>query len=316
MFFYSVLTNFFLILTYCNNNAKIKTVKILFILTIFGGFMDKGFNNPNVVFNFQDNFDKGIQLLTVGYNDFNYIESIKYPRMISSRYTIHYVFSGSGKIFIDDKVYPIKAKQFFFLPTGCKICYYPNEDDKWTYFWITFTGHHAEDFISTLQISKKCPVVSAPDDLSESEFYDFAQDISSKRQISYYKAKSMLYLVADALCTSKQVGGFTNFIVKEAKEMLKLNYDSRELSLENVASALHISHSYLSKIFKVKTGKTLVEYLIDVRLSAAADLLKNTNLSARQISFNVGYSDEIHFLKQFKKRYGVTTKEYREKNRE
>ena len=276
--------------------------------------MEKGFKNPSVRYSFPDSFDKDLHITAVGYDDFDYVKPNKIPKTLSSKYVIHYVFSGSGKIFIEDKVYPIKAKQFFFLPAGCKLCYYPNENDNWSYFYITFAGTCAEDFVNTLLVSKNTPVVSAPDELLEADFYAFAQEISNKKQVSYYKAKAILYLIADALCKTQQTGGFTNSLVKDAKEMIKSNYDNRSFSVDLIANELHVSHSYLAKIFKLKTGKTLVEYLIDVRFAAAIDMLVNTNLTARQISFNVGYNDEIHFLKQFKKKYGVTTKEYRQKN--
>ena len=276
--------------------------------------MDKSFKNPSVTYNFPDSFDKGLHVTGVGYDDFNYVKPYKVPRILSSRYVIHYVFSGSGKLFIEDNVYQVKAKQFFFLPAGSKLYYYPNENDKWTYFWLTFSGDNAVDFVNTLSIGKKNPVVSAPDDLSEAELFAFAQEISNKKQVNYYKAKSMLYLIADALCKTQQTGGFINSLVKDAKEMIKLNYDNREFTVDLIANELHVSHSYLVKVFKQKTGKTLVEYLIDIRLAAAIDMLVNTNLTARQISYNVGYNDEIHFLKQFKKKYGLTTKEYRQKN--
>ena len=62
-------------------------------------------------------------------------------------------------------------------------------------------------------------------------------------------------------------------------------------------------------------GKTPNEYIIELRLQFAKKLLDNTNLSIRQISENVDYSDQYFFSRLFKKHMGVSPQNYRNKNK-
>ncbi|WP_312729295.1 helix-turn-helix transcriptional regulator, partial [Enterococcus sp.] len=66
------------------------------------------------------------------------------------------------------------------------------------------------------------------------------------------------------------------------------------------------SPTYLSKIFKEATGVSPINYLIEIRLKRAKDMLKNDNLTIKEVASAVGYQDAYHFSKSFKKLYGVS----------
>lgn len=85
---------------------------------------------------------------------------------------------------------------------------------------------------------------------------------------------------------------------------------AQEISLEEIAQTLGVTPQYLSKIFRNETGRTFKEHLIDLRISEARRLLRGTPLSAREISYAVGYNDPNYFVRLFKKITGLTPKEY------
>lgn len=76
------------------------------------------------------------------------------------------------------------------------------------------------------------------------------------------------------------------------------------------------SHSHFIKLFKNSTGKTIIEYITDLRLSYAEKLLSDTDLSIITIASNVGYDTPSFFTQKFKKKYGVTPIKYRSSVRE
>ena len=80
-------------------------------------------------------------------------------------------------------------------------------------------------------------------------------------------------------CTNFCVTPIGN-IARDAMRIIESNYADGDFNVESIANLLHISHSYLSKIFKKKTGDTLNKYLIYVRIKKSAELLKETDLSA------------------------------------
>lgn len=100
-------------------------------------------------------------------------------------------------------------------------------------------------------------------------------------------------------------------IINEAINFLKSNYGSYELNINETAVRTFLSPSYFSKLFKEVTGRNFSEYLQDIRISAACNLLRNTEKKVIEIMADVGFKDMKHFNRLFKKIIGKTPSEYR-----
>lgn len=100
-------------------------------------------------------------------------------------------------------------------------------------------------------------------------------------------------------------------IIKSVKDYIIGHYNNDQLSLKVIAQHVKISPSHLSKVFSQETGQTLTEYLTQVRIGKAMELLKTTRRKSFEIAFDVGYNDPHYFSNLFKKITGMTTKEYR-----
>lgn len=88
---------------------------------------------------------------------------------------------------------------------------------------------------------------------------------------------------------------------------------AEELSVDDLASLASLSRFYFIRLFKKRTGCTPHEYLINTRLNHAKYLLKNTNLTIKEICFASGFADESRFCTCFRDCEGVRPSEYREK---
>lgn len=104
----------------------------------------------------------------------------------------------------------------------------------------------------------------------------------------------------------------TQILLNKALDFVNANYSDEGLNIQKVADYLHISQSYLSLIFKKETGETFLKYLVSVRLNAAVELLHGTYKTA-EIAERVGYPDISYFSYFFKKNYGLSPREYRNK---
>ena len=104
--------------------------------------------------------------------------------------------------------------------------------------------------------------------------------------------------------TSKQ-------IIKEAKDYILSNYVNPELSLEIICRHLHLSPAYFSSLFKKETGQTYINYLTDIRLNKAVELLSTTDEKTYMIAEKVGYLEQNYFSYVFKKKFGVSPTKYR-----
>lgn len=103
-------------------------------------------------------------------------------------------------------------------------------------------------------------------------------------------------------------------IIEKAKSYIRDNY-KKDISLDEVSREVDISPYYFSKLFKKETGGNFIEYLTEIRLRNARELLKDSGLSIKEICAESGYSDPNYFSRIFKKYEGVTPSEFRERLR-
>lgn len=100
-------------------------------------------------------------------------------------------------------------------------------------------------------------------------------------------------------------------VIDKAKEYIGTKYN-KDISLDDVSREVDISPYYFSKIFKEATGENFIEYVTNIRISKAKELLQNSELSMKEICAAVGYSDPNYFSRTFKKNVGVTPTEFKE----
>ncbi|WP_226527235.1 response regulator [Metabacillus niabensis] len=101
-------------------------------------------------------------------------------------------------------------------------------------------------------------------------------------------------------------------LVKSVLSIIEHSY-MEDLSLSVLADQAGFNSSYLSRLFKLETGAGFVQYLRNVRMKHACRLLKKTELTNKDVAKEVGFWDEKHFRRTFKKDIGLTPGEYREK---
>lgn len=100
--------------------------------------------------------------------------------------------------------------------------------------------------------------------------------------------------------------------IDQVKKYIEANYHDK-LTVDTLAEHIRFSRSYLSVMFKQTTGMTLGEYMLKVRMEKAQKLLKESKLKNYEISQAVGYEDYVHFSKLFKRFFGFSPKEYKQK---
>lgn len=93
--------------------------------------------------------------------------------------------------------------------------------------------------------------------------------------------------------------------------IVRERYSQNMLSVGFIADELNITQPYLSSFFKKATGQTIVEYIAKIRLQEAKRLLAETDCTVAHIACAVGYSNDIGFIRFFKKYEGITPGQYR-----
>lgn len=99
-------------------------------------------------------------------------------------------------------------------------------------------------------------------------------------------------------------------VVRSVKNYIESHY-AEKITLESVAGEVFVSPNYLSGLFKKELGTGFSDYLTEVRLRKAKDLLADVKLSVEEVSLRSGYKDPRYFCSVFHRRTGMSPSEYR-----
>jgi len=100
-------------------------------------------------------------------------------------------------------------------------------------------------------------------------------------------------------------------LIRQAKDHIDQHYMEAELSLNEIATLTNLSSSHFSMVFAQETRQTFKDYLTEVRIQKAKELLRTTALRSSEISYHVGYNDPHYFSFIFKKKTGFSPSEFR-----
>mgnify|MGYP001444979548 CR=1 FL=1 len=100
-------------------------------------------------------------------------------------------------------------------------------------------------------------------------------------------------------------------VISRVLELINEQLSSHTLSLKSIADEVYLNATYLGRIFKEQMGETFSNYLINLRINKAKELLSDPAMKVYEVSEQVGYSDTAYFTKLFKSRVGVTPFEYK-----
>lgn len=144
-----------------------------------------------------------------------------------------------------------------------------------------------------------------PETLKE-ELYPFSLERCVNRQELQKKMYEFTRLIHEKILQESQ----KSELVEQVIEYLERHY-TEELNLNDIANEFFIAPNYLYKKFKEKKDMTVMQYLENIRMNKAVELLKNTNISVTMVAGMTGYNDSNYFSRIFKKNYGISPREFR-----
>ncbi|MGN0298074.1 MAG: AraC family transcriptional regulator [Lachnospiraceae bacterium] len=241
-----------------------------------------------------------------------------------NHFLFHYVLSGVGTLMADNKkgetqTYHIKSMQGFMIFPNQITTYIADKDVPWEYVWIEFDGLRVKGMLEMAGLTEDTPIYHARmKDLREmmrdEMLYIINNANSSPFHLIGHSYLFLDYLVRSAAGLRITTGSnLRDFYIHEALEYIEHNFQNN-ITVENIAEVCGLNRSYFGKIFKEAIGKTPQEFLLNFRMSKAAELLKLTSLSIGDIGKAVGYDNSLHFSRAFKNIYGISPREWRNQN--
>ena len=123
--------------------------------------------------------------------------------------------------------------------------------------------------------------------------------------------RSILDHLAKNMVSSVYSG--SSALITQGLRIINRSY-TEKITLSDISKSLHVNPTYFSSLFTREMGKTFSEYLMELRISKAEELLKNTGLSILDAATASGFDDQSYFTKVFRKHTGLTPGKYREQH--
>jgi two-component system response regulator YesN len=136
--------------------------------------------------------------------------------------------------------------------------------------------------------------------------------LSEITTVEHFRDRLQDILVSALTYRDSQANHQHGLMLQQVHDYIDQHYMDANLSLNEVASQVNLSPSHFSTVFSQETGQTFKEYLTEVRIRRAKELLRSTTLKSFEISYQIGYSDPHYFSYVFRKHTGVSPKEYRQ----
>lgn len=214
----------------------------------------------------------------------------RYGPAVRNYTLIHFVESGEGVFCKEGKSYTVHAGEAFIILPDEITLYYASEDHPWSYRWIGFDG------TLTARFAELPPVISC----SPQKGKEILEAIENDGMSEYRIAALLFQLYAELFASEKP----HNHYVRRVKNLISTLY-MQDLRVEEIAEKMNLDRRYLSRLFKEKTGQTVQEYLISVRMEAAKKQLSR-GASVAEAAKLSGYEDVCNFSKMFKKIFGIS----------
>ena len=254
-------------------------------------------------------FDEGFGISTIGYHDFSRYYVPEFNSRVQNFYTLHFVLSGKGTLKTGGKTYNISEGQMFFLPPNTEICYYPTQEEPWEYVWFAFSRDEIAQYSAFAGFSANAPVSRIKNFEKTKYILKKLFDKLLLNECGHFKALSAFFDILEQYNESDELTG-----IKLVKKLIDENFASAGFNIEQLCRDVNISHSHLLRLFKKEYDITLVKYIISKRIDLACELLCTTDLSVSSVAFSCGFTDEIHFMKSFKKATGYSATKFRKQH--
>jgi AraC family transcriptional regulator of arabinose operon len=257
-----------------------------------------------------ENSTEYLQVNCLGYYEFENIGHERYRKYGRNDFLLIYNHVGKAVARSNGIDYDIGNGTIVLFHPREEHYYKLSEEGQVKSFWIHFTGYGALSILQKLKIAdKNIYTIGQNDEIPT--ITRIARNEIQERRIGFELYTSSLLMQLLTLVSRKYLNsGFSSKLLENSNKLdLSINYlhsnYKKNITVSELADLAGFCVSRYINLFKKITGSTPKDYLIKFRLQKSKELMRDTNLTLRQISFIVGFEDQLYFSRVFKKYEGV-----------
>lgn len=243
-----------------------------------------------------------------------------------------YVKSGTGQFYTKESDYKVqeleyKPQTLIVVPPETTHCFTINTHSE--YIFIRFTTNYIESYIGKNIANAFCTSsYKAEIELCEQDmntvsclFNIIQQEVEHKGDCSNYLQQQWLNSILVLVARNIIHNTFSSELFSDESNgaMYMLQYIQQHihqpelLNTEALSKIFNLSQNYIGHYFKRNFQETLQQYVTRNRIKMVENLLLNSNMTIKEITYNMGYADSCHLVKSFQKFYGTSPLKYRKK---
>jgi AraC family transcriptional regulator of arabinose operon len=227
-----------------------------------------------------------------------------------------YCAEGAGWCEIAGRRHEIGKDQLLVIPASCPHVYGASKKKPWTIHWFHVVGSNLPFYLENLQVTREKPVVPLGGDVQLFSLFEEVQEALEHGFAAthlIYAAHSLTHLMGLILRHKEEYwrGEITvRERIQKSVEFMK-GHLREPLNVGTLAALVNLSRSHFTTSFRRVTGYAPLSYLNHLRMQRAVQLLNTTDLPIKQISDQLGFSDQFYFSRAFSKMHNHSPSEHR-----
>lgn len=230
-------------------------------------------------------------------------------------YQMIYIVQGSGTFQNNNGTYNVREGSLMIVHPDCWHRYKPNYQTGWTEYYIGFNGAGVDLFMRHRLFSEAQPVIHVGEREVMADIFLNIFELAEKEQPGYqfiaagYIVKLLGHLIAFDKrrdFTGKRIAEIIEEARFEMRNRVSDNFNPEEFAEKNT-----IGYSWFRRMFKNYTGLSPHQYYLQLKIIRAKGLLRTSNLTIKEISYECGFESIHYFSRLFKQKTGLTPGEYR-----
>lgn len=230
---------------------------------------------------------------------------------------LFYCVQGKGYYTLDGHTFTLNPNQYVIVPATDKpLVYWSDTEDPWSIYWVHFTSDALQAFNRAYHIVPEQGPQYIPHNekgirIWEEMYENLSRDYSPENLMNTNLC--LYHLIATFVFSQQQNQNSSSpekAIIRETIDYMKNNLD-KTIRIEDFADLNKYSVSHFSKLFRLTTGMSPIEYFIHLKMQKACQLLYTEDSRVKQIAALLGYDDPYYFSRLFKKYMNTSPETYR-----